>query len=393
MMHRMKVLLVLTGVFISLVSVPAQVPLPPEAKGGIFDFDDVPAADQEKAKEEMKKQELEADASLPQNVRDMLDRLTQYQLILEEITQRRVQPLRQALKERLAALVERSSGEEKVSAQTLADYVTALPLSDALNAAAASSEPAAVDSWVDTKGKHWNTFLSNTRIKRNWTDGRWSWQNRQKTILLVDYWGGSIADVVILASPMATEADVFNSNGERWKIRRNPRPPSSAKKAGGEGLRFIQETAAAEQGQRDKSAAELASRKAAVLKWLGEQAKTATPAVAAKIRSEAFSINPAAAAAAAGAGRTRAKAHYFGGVWAMQDGRRMELKPDGAVTLNGKPAGASWDWCKDRNSTTALIKFGSPDAPSDVWIIRRSSSEDGVIRVATRSSYATAKRS
>jgi hypothetical protein len=76
----------------------------------------------------------------------------------------------------------------------------------------------------------------------------------------------------------------------------------------------------------------------------------------------------------------------------MPDGRCLEMKPDGAVLLNGRPAGATWDWCKDANSTTTLIRFGKEADPSDVWIVRRSGGEKGVIRIATRTDYITAKR-
>src|SRR5688572_28705532 len=69
-----------------------------------FDFDAVNEEDRKKAEEEMKNQGLAADGALPANVREVLDKLTKFQLIEVEIADHRIGKLREALKAKVKAL-------------------------------------------------------------------------------------------------------------------------------------------------------------------------------------------------------------------------------------------------------------------------------------------------
>lgn len=88
------------------------------------------------------------------------------------------------------------------------------------------------------------------------------------------------------------------------------------------------------------------------------------------------------------------RAERMAGVWLMADGRKLELLPDGTVTLNSQPAKATWIRAKERHWNTALIRFGNPDDPADVWMARISSKEPGSLWINSRdkSSVATLQR-
>ncbi|HWB04950.1 MAG TPA: hypothetical protein VG796_18115 [Verrucomicrobiales bacterium] len=374
---------------LSLSAVLCPSPCAAEVVDGsdFFDFDKVKEEDKKKAEAEMEKQEMAADNALPANVREMLDKFTKYQLIEQEIVEHRVKPLREALTAKLSTLAERSSGAEQTAAKNLSKYVTELPLKKRLRPERAIADPNSGERWNDANGREWLVLQQDGYIRGGGARGPWRWLNPQRTLLLIDYWGGSVAHVLVLASPGAMEAQAFDSQGEKWKVKRHQAVTAAAKGPSAEGMKLLQESAKTEAVIRDQSEASIAQRRARVTQWLLDQTASLLPADAVKVRNEAASL-----AAPKGAVRIRSKASLFDGVYAMPDGRRLEMKPDGSVILNGRPAGATWDWCKDANSTTTLIRFGKEADPSDVWIVRRSGGEKGVIRIATRTDYITAKR-
>jgi hypothetical protein len=67
------------------VALAADEPVNPDP-GGIFDFSELDVPKEE--------EELQADAAFPEEVRKMLDRLTVYMMIQDEIIVRRTEPLR-----------------------------------------------------------------------------------------------------------------------------------------------------------------------------------------------------------------------------------------------------------------------------------------------------------
>ena len=86
-----------------------------------------------------------------------------------------------------------SSTGRTAAAAALEKYVADLRPRKTLRPESAVADPDAGERWNDLKGRESNMFRPDGRIKRQWTDGRWHWINRNRTMMLVDYWGGSIA--------------------------------------------------------------------------------------------------------------------------------------------------------------------------------------------------------
>lgn len=361
----------------------SQEPANPDPTGIFEDSElDVPKAEEKKARETVAKKELEADAALPDDVRRTLDRLTVFELVENTVLGKRVGAVRATLCEQLLELAH-AAREAKADGVAVAKYVEDLPSEEPLRPEkiAIGAQPGDDTMiWNDDKGTLWNTLLPNGRIEKISNDGRWKWLNPQRTIFLVDYYGNSIADIVTLKSPGAMEASAFSSNGGRWQVRRSSvsaavrKPPPYA-------LGVLAEAARSEAELREHAAREIATRRKSVAAWLEEKAKTAPPAAIGRILDHSRSLTPA------GGRKWPSRSERIAGTWNVEDGKKLELRLDGTVVINGQKNKAIWKWAKAKNYTTALVLFGNPDDPSDIWVVRTPSKEPGVLRIATRDSY------
>lgn len=346
---------------------------------GLFDFSqlDVPKEEEKKARDKAEKGEMLAEATLPDEVRRMLDRLTTYEVVVHEISTRRTVTLRKSLKDKLLALSEKGLAAEKADCVALAKIVEELSPEEPLTPESVKlfSGTAEGERW-NVKGKEWNEFLPNGRIEKKWTDGTWHWINRQRTIFLVDYDNGGYSDAVILPSPAAKEAKAFNHNGEPKRLSRDApsRAFSTVKKPGSEALRLLSETSKQEAGLHDTASQDIVARRRGVAQWLLGKAKTATPAASAIILARARELEAAPAPALLDGNSVLA------GVWQLDDGKKLEFKPDGSVIMNGQADKAAWQWAKARSRGKALLLWGKPGEATDAWFVRRSTKEPGVLR-------------
>ncbi len=371
------------------VALAADEPVNPDP-GGIFDFSelDVPKEEEKKARETIEKEELQADVAYPEEVRNMLDRLTVYLMIQDEIIVRRTEPVRQQLQKSLLGLAEQNGGQVKADCLALATYVEGLPLTEQLRPEAIllpADTNATGDHWF-RKDKSWNEFLPDGKIVEKWTPGTWRWVNKQKTILLVDYTQRGHADVVMLSTPAVTEARCFNNQGDHWVVKRKSQPLPPGRKPGTGGLRLVYQSAKEESAIREKAATDTARCRAGVARWLIHQSKSAPRDVSNKILMRAAELQAPPAA------RLIEWADLMSGLWLVEDGTRFELKPDGQVIFNGQPGKATWQWSKTRTRATALILFGKTGEATGAMFARRSNKEPGVLRVTTLDKALMARR-
>jgi hypothetical protein len=360
---------------------PAADPPSPDIDS-IFDFPDAQVTKEEKkrAQETAAKEGLLAESSLPEAVRAMLDRLTVFEEIVNTILVRRVNPLRTAAKDHLLALADKSSGAAKLDCVLLAKYIEGCPIDKTLDpgsVALTATNKEKGEQW-NRNGKLWNELLPNGSIRRIWADGRWQWLNKQRTILLIDYFGGNSAELVALRASGLIEGWAFNNESKNgWEVMRTELPKADLRKPAPDGLRILGETAKAENAARLKASTDIAQRRLAVSTWLVNQAKTAPPEPAKKILARAASLG--------GAPGTKLweKADRIAGIWPMDDGRKFEFRLDGQVAIDGKTGKATWVWAKYRNWNTALVRFGKPDDPSECWLVRINTKEPGRLYVHT----------
>jgi len=204
----------------------------------------------------------------------------------------------------------------------------------------------------------------------------------------VDYLNSNYCDVVFLKSSDALEGWAVSSDTKKtgWQVKRKAPSRGTARKPPLDGMRLVNEAAKAEGALRAASAAEVSKRRIGVANWLTEQAKSAPPAAAMKILTRSNELR-----AAPGAKQIE-RAERMAGVWLLADGRKLELLSDGTVTLNGKSSNVTWVWAKERNWNTALIRFGNPEDPADVWMARISSKEPGSLWVNSRDKSSVASR-
>jgi hypothetical protein len=321
-------------------------------------------------------------------VQQMLDRLTTYEVVVGEIIARRMAPLRAALKDKLLALSLTGKATAKADCVALAKLIEDFPAQEPLNPPALAlpaTAASAGDRW-NLKGGFWNEFLTNGKIVKLWTDGTWRWMNRQKTILLLDYTQAAHADVMFLPSAGAKTAKVINNFGAREPVVRQNAPAGAGRAPAAEGMRLVMETGTQEAEVRENAAKEIEKRRTGVARWLTEKAKTAAPAVAGKILVHAKALEPSQKGA-----KHLDGASALAGVWHLQDGRKMEFKPDGTVTLSDRNTPATWQWAKTQARSTALILFGKTGEATEAWLARRATSEPGVLRLTLPDKNLTAR--
>ncbi|HWB06373.1 MAG TPA: hypothetical protein VG796_25340 [Verrucomicrobiales bacterium] len=368
------ILMTICGACLAADSLPAD-------PNDLFDFPDSEATKEEKkkAQETVAKDGLLAEVSLPEPVRAMLDRLTVFEEIENTIVVRHVTPLRTAAKDGLLALADKSEGAAKLDCVALAKYVEGCPIEKILDPGSVALTATGMDKgeqW-NRNGKLWNELLPNGSIRKIWTTGRWQWLNKQRTILLIDYYGGNYADLVTLRASGLIEAWAVSNDTRTagWEVKRTALPKAELRKPAPDGIRILTEAAKAEQAVRVKAAKEIAERRTAVSAWLVTQAKTAAPDVAKKILVRAASLSAAP-------GTTLwDKADRLAGTWPIDEGRLFEFRPDGNVAINGQTGKATWVWAKHRNWNTALIRFGKPDDPTECWFARINTKEPGRLYV------------
>lgn len=353
----------------------------PADPNDLFDFPDseVTKEEKKKAQETVAKDGLLADASLPEPVRAVLDRLTVFEEIENTIVVRHVTPLRTAAKDRLLALSDKSEGAVKLDCVALAKYVEGCPIEKTLDPGSVALTAAGMDKgeqW-NRNGKLWNELLPNGSIRKIWTTGRWQWLNKQRTILLIDYYGGNYADLLTLRASGLIEAWAVSNDTRTagWEVKRTALPKAELRKPAPDGIRILTEAAKAEQAVRTKAAKEIAERRTAVSAWLVTQAKTAATDISKKILARAASLSTAPGTA------LWDKADRLAGKWPIDEGRRFEFRPDGNVAINGQTGKATWVWAKHRNWNTALIRFGKPDDPTECWFARINTKEPGRLYV------------
>jgi hypothetical protein len=287
--------------------------------------------------------------------------------------------LRTAAKDGLLALADKSEGAAKLDCVALAKYVEGCPIEKILDPGSVALTATGMDKgeqW-NRNGKLWNELLPNGSIRKIWTTGRWQWLNKQRTILLIDYYGGNYADLVTLRASGLIEAWAVSNDTRTagWEVKRTALPKAELRKPAPDGIRILTEAAKAEQAVRVKAAKEIAERRTAVSAWLVTQAKTAAPDVAKKILVRAASLSAAP-------GTTLwDKADRLAGTWPIDEGRLFEFRPDGNVAINGQTGKATWVWAKHRNWNTALIRFGKPDDPTECWFARINTKEPGRLYV------------
>jgi len=383
----MRTLVLLTCALITTGRVSgAEEPVNPDEKG-IFDFSelDVPKEEEKKAQETLEKDDRKADATLPEAVRRMLDRLTVFEVVEKDVLGKRIAPLRTALKDKLIALSDKAAGQVKVDLIGLAKYVEGLAVEDVLKPesitlTAESGEGAGV--WA-ANGKYWAECRPDGSIGGGWA-GTWRWLNKQRTFLLVEFPEHNHVDLLMLSSPMALEAPGFNNIGHRYRFSRKTAAAGTGRKPAAEGLDAVSGTAEAEMVLRSQANQDIAKRREGVARWLVEQAKAAPPAAAAKVLAEAGNLNPQIK------GKPVGDAGRFAGVWLMDNRSKLEFRPDGTVKCS-KPGKATWIPAKVHNRGTAYILFGKPDDPTDIWIARVSNFEAGVLRIYTRDKISSAR--
>jgi|GEM_PF-2841388 len=373
--------------FLFGTAVPSPGQATPALPKGLFDFSDLDVKDKDdekKAKELAKEQELEAAQSLPEQVRRILDRLTVFELVETSVLGKKLQPMRRVVQDKLIGIADDQPEPAKSACIGLSKQIEEQPLEEALPADGAATH-ASEDVLWETKGRPWALFHASGYM--NDTAGEWYAVNRRRTIFVADWYGGPHADVLILASPAATEAEVFNVDGSRFRAKRAkasgaPRPapvlPTVA-------LKLLKESAKSEAALRIASASAVAEKRTKVSRWLVEEAKAAAPAAAKEMLAIAASFN------APKGGKQLERASRLAGVW--RDGTQtLEFRPDGAVLVNGRPGKLTWTWAKARNWGTFLVLTGDPAEPSDIWSVRLSSKDPTTLRITTRDNHRLAKR-
>lgn len=384
----MRTLLLLICAWFITEGVPgAEEPVNPDPQG-IFDFSDVPKAEEKKAEETAEKQDLLADEALPQDVQRMLNRLSVFEVVENSVLTKRIAPLRAALGENLLALSNKAAGQAKIDYITIAKSIEGLPLEEPMRPEMINLTPISPgggDLWY-RNDKLWNTFLPNGRIVKKDSEGTWRWLNKQHTLILIDFWERDWSYVITLKSPSDTKAALFGTTGSHFKLTRDTPKGETARKPPPDALRLIAETAKLELAAREQTTKEIEGKRTSVSKWLIEKAKESPPDAAVKMLASASALSIPA-------GTTQLeRAERLAGVWRLPDGRKLEFRPDGNLLIDGKSGKATWSWSKIRNWSYPIILLGKQGDPSEAWLGRFSSKDPGILRITTSDRNFDAKR-